>query len=249
MDVYNNPVYYEIAFSFINPRKQADFFEKLIKTYGKRKFKTFLDIACGTSLQLRELAKRGYDCIALDINKEMLNYVRKKSKEENLKIKTIRADMTKFKLKKKADFAFIMMGSLSYVRNNEEFLNHLNSVANSLNKGSLYFIENYRLNWYPFKKQTWIMKKGGIKVKTTYKIDIEDQLNQILIENMVLEVNDHGKRKILKEKVMTKQIFPEEFKLLIEKDGKFEFLGFFEHFKLQKLKKAKGLNFILLRKK
>ncbi|MEK9184886.1 MAG: class I SAM-dependent methyltransferase, partial [Patescibacteria group bacterium] len=141
------PEYYEIAFSFVNPKKQIDFFEKLIKSYSKRRVKRFLDIACGPSLQLREIAKRGYEAIGLDLSKKMINYVNQKAKEEKIKIETINADMTKFRLKKKADFAFIMMGSLSYIKNNQDFLNHLNSVASSLNKGALYFIENYRLDW------------------------------------------------------------------------------------------------------
>jgi len=252
MYIYNYPLYYEIAFGFIDPKKQADFFEKLIKRYSKRKIKTFLDIACGTSLQLRELAKRKYNCIALDINKEMLNYLKNKTKEKKLKIKRIKADMTKFSLKEKADFAFIMMGSLSYIKSNKEFLSHLDSVANSLNKGALYFIENYRLNWDPkvlFKKSSWTMKKKGIKIKTTYRVDLKEPLTQILIETIRLNINDHGKKIILKEKAITKQIFPEELKILVEKNGKFEFLGFFEKFKLNKLKKANNLNFILLRKK
>ena len=70
----------------------------------------------------------------------------------------------------------------------------------------------------------------------------------MLLEDMKLYVNDKGKKLVLKEKVETKQIFPEEFKLLIEKNGKFEFLGFFEHFSMKKLDKEKNMNFILLRR-
>ena len=60
MTIYKHPHYYEIAFSFINPKKQVDNFEKLIKKFSKIKVKKVLDIACGPSLQLRELCKRGY---------------------------------------------------------------------------------------------------------------------------------------------------------------------------------------------
>jgi 2-polyprenyl-3-methyl-5-hydroxy-6-metoxy-1,4-benzoquinol methylase len=107
MGIYDYPLYYEIAFSFINPKKQVDNFFKIIKKFSKIKVKRFLDIACGPGLQLREIARRGYEAIGLDINPKMLQYLKEKSGEEGLRIETIRADMTKFKLKKKVDFALL----------------------------------------------------------------------------------------------------------------------------------------------
>lgn len=69
----------------------------------------------------------------------MLEYLSEKAKEEELKIKTMQANMANFRLEEKVDFAFIMMGSLEFA-SNEEFLSHLDSLANSLKKGGLYFI-------------------------------------------------------------------------------------------------------------
>ena len=63
MELYKNPKYYEIAFSFINVKKQFNLFEEFIKKYSKINVKSILDIACGTSLQLREFARRNYRCI------------------------------------------------------------------------------------------------------------------------------------------------------------------------------------------
>lgn len=57
--IYDQAKYYEIAFSFIDAKKQGDLFEQLIKKYSKTKVKTVLDLGCGTALQLRELARRG----------------------------------------------------------------------------------------------------------------------------------------------------------------------------------------------
>lgn len=65
MAVYDEPLYYEIAFSFVNVNEQVNLFEKFIGKYSKVKVKRVLDIACGPSLQLREMAKRGYEVIGL----------------------------------------------------------------------------------------------------------------------------------------------------------------------------------------
>ena len=123
MAVHEQPVYYEIAFSFVNPKKQVDLFEKFIRKYSRIKVKRVLDIGCGPSLQLRELAKRGYEAIGVDLSPEMLRYLYKKSKEEGIVIQTLKADKTNFCLAKKVDFAFIMMGSFVFC-NNEEMLKH-----------------------------------------------------------------------------------------------------------------------------
>lgn len=250
--IYNQAKYYEIAFSFINPEKQADLFEKFSKKYGKIEMKSVLDVACGTALQLREMAKRGYASIGLDASSKMLEYLKRKALQEGVKVETLQADMNNFKLKQKVDFAYIMMGSIIYTKNNDLFLSHLNSVANSLKSGGLYLIENLAMNWSDpkfLKSQSWTMKRKNIKVKTTYKITPKDSLRQIVSQSFILEVNDNGARRKFINQADLKIIFPEEFKLLIEKNGRFELLGFFERNSIRKLKKMSSENIVLLRKK
>lgn len=61
--IYKQAHYYEIAFSFVDVRKQVDLFEKMIKKYSGIPVISVLDIACGTALQLEEMARRGYRAI------------------------------------------------------------------------------------------------------------------------------------------------------------------------------------------
>ena len=65
MGIYEQPLYYEIAFSLFDVKKQIDAFEAIIAKFSKIKVKRFLDVACGPSLQLRELAKIGYEAVGL----------------------------------------------------------------------------------------------------------------------------------------------------------------------------------------
>lgn len=248
MAVYNEPLYYEIAFSFVDAKKQADLFEKFIEKYSKVKVNRVLDIACGPSLQLRELAKRGYGAVGLDLSPRMLEYLKRKAKEEDVKIETVKANMINFRLKDEVDFAFIMMGSFRF-KKNEEFLKHLDCLSDSLKKGSLYLIENMELDWPSFKPQSWVIEKNGIKVKTTYKLEQKDALSQTSEENIILEVNDHGKQLKFIEKGLVKHVYPQEFLSLIKSNNKFEFLGWFERFKFKKLEKGSMDNIVILRKK
>jgi 2-polyprenyl-3-methyl-5-hydroxy-6-metoxy-1,4-benzoquinol methylase len=50
--------------------------------FSKISVKRFLDVACEPSLQLREIARRGYETVGLDVVPEMLGYIERKAKEE-----------------------------------------------------------------------------------------------------------------------------------------------------------------------
>jgi ubiquinone/menaquinone biosynthesis C-methylase UbiE len=250
--IYNQAKYYEIAFSFVNQKRQADLFEKFIQKFSKVKAKSVLDVACGTALQLEEMAKRGYVAIGLDSSSKMLDYLKSKASNKGLKIETVQADMNKFKLKQKVDFAYIMMGSFVYTKNNQLLLSHLDSVAGCLNSGGLYLIENLNFNWADpkfWKPQIWTMKQGKIKVKTTFQVIPKDLVSQIVTQVIKIEVDDAGKKMKFEDMEEVKIISPEEFKLLVEKNGKFEFIGFFEREKVKLLKKISSDNIALLRRK
>jgi hypothetical protein len=76
-------------------------------------------------------------------------------------------------------------------------------------------------------------------------------------EQMSLEVDDHGKRLKLESSENLKFIFPQEFKVLVELNGRFEFLGWWEgnestwylNKPLEKAKSPNNLNMVLLRRK
>lgn len=251
-DIYNQSKYYEIAFSFVDAKKQVALFEKFIKKFSKIPVNKVLDIACGPALQLFEFAKQGYEAIGLDANAYMLDYIQTKAGAQGSVIKTAQADMNDFDLKQKVDFAYILMGSIVYTKNNQLFLTHLDSVASSLKSGGLYLIENLDINWGApefFKTQSWVMSEGKIKVKTTFKLSLKNALQQLVTQFIKLEVTDNGKKAEFVEQDDFKIIFPEEFKLLVEKNNQFEFMGFFERDKVQALKDADSNNIVILRRK
>ena len=248
MGVYDQPLYYEIAFSYQEAKRQADYFEEAARRYAKIPVKRFLDIGCGPTPQLRELARRGYEAVGLDINPNMLAHLRKRAEEEGVKVETIEADMNNFKLKKKCDFAFVLSGSVA-VNSNKQFLQHLDCVADALRKGGLYLFENFSLRLNQSPKQEWAMTCGEIEVKTTWEAVTKDELEQLEEERLTLEVNDHGEKKTFSSTFHPKTFSSQELKALIELNGRFEFIGWFEHLKLERLKTTKGSNIILLRKK
>jgi len=252
MPVYAEPLYYEIAFSFIDPEKQVDLFEEFIGEYSKIEVKRLLDIGCGPSLQLREAARRGYEAVGLDLSPQMLRYLEERAEEEGVSVETVKADMTDFRLEQPVDFAFIMMGTICEIGSKDGFLRHLDCVADSLREGGLYLIENLRLDWAKdgfFGPDSWTMERDGIRVKSTYDVQLKDALAQTLIETIRLDVDDHGRKLVFEESGETRMIFPQEFLILVEMNGRFEFLGWFERDRMVRLEKASMDNIILLRRK
>lgn len=251
-EIYRHARYYEIAFGFVDAKAQVDLFEAFIKDYSSIEVRSVLDICCGTALQLRELARRGYSCFGLDGSHDMLDYLQQKADEEQLSIQTLHSDMTDFLLDPEVDFCYIMMGSLPYVRGRTGLLMHLSSVARSLKPGGLYLIENGVTDWTNpevWVPQTWRMEEQGITVDATYQITPLDWNKQIVQQAIDLIVDDNGRRTQLTERVELKLILPQEFKTLIEMDGRFEFIGFFERDSTTPIDTPSANNTVLIRKR
>lgn len=249
--IYNCPLYYEIAFSFRNVEKEVEFLEKCIKKFSKIKVKNILEIACGPSPYLLELDKRGYNFTGLDINENMLKYSLNKAKENSIEIDIINNDMIKFKTKRKFDFIFCMLGSV-VVKTNNEFLSHLNSIANCLKSGGLYLLEgNIKFILKPVM-QKWTIKKYGIKITTIWKEKLISFIEQTALQTGVMKIKKDGEEKILKESMELKYIFPQEFLELLKINKRFEFLGWYDNFNLNKevenIKKFSRIITVLRRK-
>jgi dTDP-3-amino-3,4,6-trideoxy-alpha-D-glucopyranose N,N-dimethyltransferase len=252
---YAEPLYYEIAFGFVDPARQADLFLSLARRHARVEPRAFLDVGCGPALQLRELARRGYAAVGLDRSPKMLSYVRAKARDEGTVIETVQGDMRSFRLGRKVDVAFIMMGTIAYLRDNDEFLSHLRSVAHAVKRGGLYLIENMKIDWAGedgrsmFGGQVWTAERGGVEVRTSYAVRLVDALTQTLEETLEMQVDDHGELLSLRDRARTKLVFPEEFRALVRLEGSFEFVGWFERLSARRLRKASFDNIALLRRR
>jgi len=245
MSAYDYPLYYEIAFSYQDVKRQVDFFERVARKFCRFRPERFLDIGCGPSPQLRELARRGYEAVGLDNSVAMLRYLRRRAREEGLVIETFRGDMRNFKLRRKCDFAFVLSGSI-YANSNREFLDHLRSVAGCLNEGGIYLIENASLGLKPYHREEWKMRRGDVRVRAIFEATLLDAIEQMSEEELTLQVNDRGRRKTLTSVVKSKDFVPQELRSLVELSGCFKFLGFFKHLSLVPLRKVEKDNIVLM---
>lgn len=165
----------------------------------------------------------------------MLDYAGRKAKALRAKAIFVKADMKNFTLEKPVDFAFTMLGSL-YVKTTEDTLNHLNSVAKALKPGGLYLLD-WCINFQwgeALELQSWTIEEQGVKVEVLFTSEIVNRAAQLCRNKIAVNVNDHRKDLYLETIEVSRVIFPQEFLLLLEKSRKFEFIGWWNNWNLEK---------------
>jgi len=250
--VYKEVEIYALAFSFIDAKSQVDRFEQYIREHSPIPVHRVLDVCCGPAVELREFACRGYSGVGLDHSSEMLAYLKQKGKEENVVFDTVQADMRSFELPQPVDFAYNMVGSIVYVADTPGLLVHLSCMAKALNQGGLYLIENLTIHWTNpnlWQPIRWTMEHKGISVQTTYQLELVNALEQTVYHKLSYLVNEHGQTREIKSEALVKLFFPQEFKTIVELQGYFDVVGFFERDSTRPIHDVKTDNIVLLRKK
>jgi hypothetical protein len=130
------------------------------------------------------------------------------------------------------------------------FFKHLDCVLKILNRGGLYILDG--VIWFNLlenNKQSWAVSKNGIKTKTTYYVEINDPVRQTFKEHIILDVDDGKNKRRIHSVELRKFFFPQEFLSLIKCHSKFEFMGWFNDFDINKPVSSKGRQVVVLRKK
>ncbi len=233
--LYDNPKYYEIAFSFRDIPTEVDVFEECFKRFSQIPVISVLELGCGNSPHMGELVKRGYQYNGFDLSKAMLEYSRKKALRMDVQVNLICGDMIDFSLDRKVDFVYVLLGSLC-AKSASELITHFDSVAQVLNKGGLYLLDWCVQYETPFEAEggdSWEMERNGIKVKTTVSWKAINRVEQTFEETIILDVNDHGEKRSIVGKEVKKAIYPQEFLCLVSVFKHFEFVGWWNNWDLQ----------------
>lgn len=225
--IYNHPLYYEIAFDFVDIPAQIELFEEAMRRFSSRKLESVFDVACGPSLQLRELARQGYFVSGLDKSWPMVEYLSSKLDEISVKYKMHYGDMGNFISDYRFDLAFTLMGSIHYLTSNRDYLSHLYSMSRVINKGGLYLIENLPISGQGGHEE-WTKIRGDITVKASYRTTMLNGITQAEEHEFNLEVIDGGQKKEIAQKFITKTMFPQEFGWLVKQNDNFDLIGFFQ---------------------
>lgn len=251
---YRTPRYYEMAFDQ-NRKAEVDFLVECFKRYARAPIRRVLDIACGTGPHLFRLAERGYEMSGLDLSPENVAYLRTRAAAKGLIVNLRVGDMTRFTLPARVDAAICMQDSQGHLLTNAEILDHLRAVGKALRPGGLYIFDRYiASSWTnPARWWCWTKRRENVTVRTTFRaLEQVNPVSQIFREEMEFEVVENGTCKVYRQRHLSRMVFPQELRALVELAGGFEFVEWFYGFKLrQRLDLARHplMMIIVLRKK
>jgi SAM-dependent methyltransferase len=232
--LYDYPVYYETAFSFRDIRREADVFDECIKQYSRIPVRRVLELGAGIAPHMGEWARREIEYVGIDTNEKMLDYARSKAEKLRITATLLSADMRSFSPHRTVDFAYTMLGSL-YAQTTEDVNSHFNSVGRALNPGGLYFLDwcvNFQWADPSNADQSWKIERGPVKIEVRFRSEVFNRAAQTVKNTLIANIDDAGKLLKLETEDVVRTIFPQEFLLLMERSKKFEFLGWWNDWKL-----------------
>ena len=251
---YTAPRLYEIAFD-MNRKGEVDFLVHCFRRFARRRVRHVLDIACGTGPHLVRLAERGYDMAGLDLSRRNIEFLRERLDGKGLGGDLLVGDMTDFRLARPVDAAICMQDSQGHLLTNEQLVDHLRAVARNLRRGGVYVFDRYMTSSWtnPARSWSWSRRRGSLIVRASFSaLNDVDPVSQIFKEYMTLEAVENGTRRVYRQTHMSRMVFPQELRALVELAGGFEFVQWFFGFKPhQTLEKSKHplLMVVVLRKR
>ena len=230
---YTAPRLYEIAFD-MNRKGEVDFLVHCFKRFAKRPVRRVLDIACGTGPHLVRLAERGYQTAGLDLSARNIEYLGERLADKGLKGDLVVGDMTDFRLKRPVDAAICMQDSQGHLLTNAQLLAHLRSVGRNLRKGGLYIFDRYMASSWtnPARSWSWSRRRGGLIVRASFSaLNDVNPVSQVFKEHMTLEAVENGTHRVYRQTHLSRMVFPQELRGLVDLAGGFEFVQWFFGFK------------------
>ncbi len=142
--IYDEPEFYQAACAYRNVPAEVD---AVLRWAGRHRGadagppRSVLEMAAGPAEHARELARRGLQSTALDLNPAMCGRARELAAAAGIPLTVVEADMRDFHLPGQVDLAITMLNSLCHLFTLDDMLAHLGCVARQLGSGGLYIME------------------------------------------------------------------------------------------------------------
>jgi SAM-dependent methyltransferase len=222
-NLYDYPRYYDIAYSTTTEAEGA-FYCQIFDKYLSR-FKTVLDLGCGSGRVTVELARTGISCMGVDNNSTMVGYVTEKAGRESLDIVAILGDMVELELEGSFDAAFCGGDTIKYIIDANDLKTHLINVANALAPGGLYAVDTSLVgppDIYTGASGRWTVAEEDVTVYGsffTYAVDRKMKTERI---HHRLHVINKSNEYVLTEEANLHAFSFNDYKAAIDDSGAFE---------------------------
>lgn len=145
--------------------------EDILRLMKVRDTSEILDVCCGQGRYAIELAKKGHKVTGVDITREYLNKAEKDTREKKLDVNYICEDILHYKEENRYDCAINMFTSFGFFDDEEDEIQAVKNVYNSLKEGGHYLIDvnGKEIIARDFEDRIWF-ESGDIKVFLEQKL-------------------------------------------------------------------------------
>jgi SAM-dependent methyltransferase len=167
-------------------REETTRIEALIRAINSR-YKTVLDIACGTGEHARYLTDAGFAVDGLDLQPEFVRL----AQDKNPQGRFVAADMRHFELPQRYDVVMCLFSSIGYVRTLEQVATTLRCFRKHLSADGAVIVEP----WFApgVLDQTRIdrvsCEVGGARITRTSRIELEPGLSRLLFDYEIVDAS------------------------------------------------------------
>lgn len=182
-DWYETPVYYDIIFD-VDTDKEATFLEQChaLHALDRKQSLNILEPACGSGRLMSALAKRGHKVAGVDLSDGMLDFARKRFKEEGVEGKLLKGPIQDFDLhsfaKKQSgfDLAHILVSSFKYLLTEDDAAASLNCICDHLCVGGIFVLGIHVTEPDETERslERWRAQRDGMDVICTIRSDPPD---------------------------------------------------------------------------
>jgi SAM-dependent methyltransferase len=225
MSVFNSlyAAQYDALYTEKNYMGECDLVEEALKRHNQTP-KTLLDIGCGTGTHVIEFARRGYDCVGVDLSQPMLDHAAAKAATETLPIapRWIAGDARDFDAGAEFDTVTMMFAVVSYLTTNDDVLQGLRNIRKHLKPGGLFMCDFWYgpavLSVRPNERVRVLETANGRTLRAAAtKVDSFHHTAEVTFRMWTIE----GDRYVgeTTEAHTMRYFFPQEFKNLLEQSG------------------------------
>lgn len=120
----------------------ANYIEECFLRYGGKKPASVLELGCGTGSMTVELARRGYDLVALDLSEEMLSVADNRCRAEGFShVLLIAGDMCDFELYGTVEAVVCCLDGINHLWHREDLDACFARVSNYLEPGGVFVFD------------------------------------------------------------------------------------------------------------
>ncbi len=171
--------HYDLLYKDKDYRREADFFNSLIKKYGLKSTKDILSFGAGTVNHEQFLVKKGYVIDGVELSAEMVMLGKSKIKKEKLRgVSLVKGDMRDFSSTKRYDAVLAMFNIVAYCKGLKDMERFVASASKALKPGGVLVFDCW--NAVAARRNppqnTWTKMRSG--KKNLYKLVQASKMNK-----------------------------------------------------------------------